>query len=378
MTYHSLSPWPARTEFKASSHCMFHIELFQKSTSLIYLFRPIEKFVPERAIQFLTSLLKDLVSKRTVILQKTAARCVRSKDLQSEAARTLDEFIRSCLDCAGKQWDVVASGPLTIGWSPSFYPNQRLKCILDIVELCLLTRQMDKCSAFLDEVWNVAGEVVDKFEKTYTPLVPELCKLLQKTSADVCSPPFIDFFRLLISHYLCYVLGTKGQNVQPARKIGCGCADCQELDRFIAGKESMRTFRFAQKRRSHLEQRMDSARDLVTHETQRCGSPYSLVVKKAPAALATSMWEHRMKAVNTMFSAIGAKNVERIMGNQYGDVCAAIKGQGSFRLDKTVVQRQDVPGPAASTSTVNPSKPTTSVIGGKRKRETEVITVMDE
>ena len=258
MMYHSLSPWPVRMEFKASSHCMFHIELFQRSMSLIYLFRPIEKFVPERAIQFLTLLLKDLVSKQTVILQKTAARCIRSKDPQSEAAHTLDEFIRSCLDCAGKQWDVVASGPLTVGWSPSFYPNQRLKCILDIVRLCLLTRQMDKCSTFLDKVWNVAGEVVDKFEKTYTPLVPELCKLLQKTSADVCSPPFINFFHLLISRYLCYMLGTKGQNVQQTHKIGCSCTDCQELDHFIAGKELMHTFCFAQKRRSHLEQWMDS------------------------------------------------------------------------------------------------------------------------
>ena len=321
-------------EFKVSSHCVFHIELFQKSTSLIYLFRPIEKFVPERAFQFLPSFLKDLVPKRTVVLQKTAARCARSKDPQSEAARTLDEFIRICLDCAGKQWDVVTSGPPTVG--SSFYPNQRLKCILDIVESCILTRQMDKCSAFLDEVWNVAGEVVDKFEKTYTPLVPELCKLLQKTSTDICSPPFIDFFRLLISHYLCYVLGTKGQNAQPARKIGCGCADCQELDRFIAGKESMHTFRITTQKRSHLEQQMNSARDLVTHITERRGSPYSLVVKKSPAALATSMWEYRIKAVNTMFGAIGAKNVEKITGNRYGDVCAAIRGQSSFRLDKTV------------------------------------------
>jgi hypothetical protein len=302
------------------------------------------------------------------------ARYSGSNDPQSEASRMLDEFISNCLDCAGRQWNTVIAEPQATDWYDQTQVNyrnqQRVQVVLKIVKLCLLTRQMDTCRTFLDRVWNVSGVVVDKFSKIYVPLVPELCKLLQKTNTDVCAPPFIDFLRLLISNYLGYVLGGKGQIIQPVlRKIGCGCEDCQELDRFLAGTGSQHTFRIGQARRSHLEQRMYSARDLVTHKTEaaeRRGSPYSLVVTKAPAIVATSTWEHRIQVANKMLEAIGRENVEKIMGDRYVDVCKAMKGKAAFDLDEMVVQQpeQNAPG-LASAST---AKPTTSVIGGKRKR----------
>jgi hypothetical protein len=140
------------------------------------------------------------------------------------------------------------------------------------------------CRAFLDLVWNVSGEVADKFNDIYTPLIPKLCKLLRKTNIDVCVPPFIDFFCLLISHYLCYVLGT----VQ-LRKIGCSCADCQSLDDFLIGMRSQYAYRTIQERSIHLKSRMDSARDLVTHEMQRDGNLHRPVVNKTQVFLSTSI-----------------------------------------------------------------------------------------
>ena len=340
------------------------------------LFRPIEKFVYENAFLFLTALVRDLHQEQAVVLEKTVAQCARNNDPKSEAARMFRELIRNCLDCAGKQLNVVVSGPRTTSWYPSYYRGeQRVDRMVVFIELCLLTRQMDICRAFLDRIWNVSGELVNKFDTIYTPLVPELCKLLQKTNTDICAPPFIDFFRLVISYYLCHLLGTKEQLVQLIRKIGCGCGDCQELDRFIAGKESQHTFRLVQKRRSHLENQMNQARDLVTHETMRSGSPHSLVATKTPAAVTASAWDCRIQVINGMFSAIGAKNVEKIMGNRFVDVCKAVKGEVAFRLDRPVVQRQqqNVPGPSSTstTSTANRTSNTPSVIGGKRKHDFE-------
>lgn len=327
------------------------------------LFRPIEKFVYENAFVFLTALVKELHPKQAVVLEKTAAQCAGNVNPQTEAARMLQEFIRTCLDCAGKQLNVTVSGP-------SYYlrtDGQRTARMVEFVELCLLTRQMDMCRSFLDRIWNMSGQLVDKFNTIYTPLVPELCKLLRKTNTDVCAPPFIDFFRLVISHYLCHLLGSKEQRVQLTRKIGCGCVDCQELDRFITGKEPRHTFRFVQKRRTHLEKQMNKARDLVTHETIRHGSPHSLVATKTPAAAAASAWDYRLQVINDILSAIGANDVQKIMGNRYVDVVKAVKGEAAFRLDKTVVQgqRQSVPGPSTVTGTSNK---TTSVIGEKRKQ----------
>lgn len=219
---------------------------FQSWTYLIYLLRPIERIDPEKAFHFLTALVKAL--KRAVILEKTVARCAGSSDPQSEAAGMLDEFIRTCLDSAGKQWNVKTSWPKPFHFPFEDDSNQRRQTrVLNLIKLCFLTCQMNTCRALLDQVWNVSGEVVDKFNEIYTPLIPELCKLLRKTNIDVYTPPFIDFFRLLISHYLCYVLGTKGQQVQ-LRKIGCGCADCRSLDDFMLGmRQSQYTFRITQK-----------------------------------------------------------------------------------------------------------------------------------
>ena len=64
-----------------------------------------------------------------------------------------------------------------------------------------------------------------------------------------------------------------------------------------------------------------------------------------------------------MFKAIGAKNVEKIMGDRCADVAEALKGQNAFRLDQALDQ-QNVTDPAL-TSTANA---TTSAVRRKRKR----------
>ncbi len=365
VTYHCLSPWLAKMEFKAFVKCTCLRTVAKLDIYLIDLFRPVERIDPEKAFHFLTALVKALHPKQAVVLAKTIAHCTGSNDPQSEAAGMLDEFIRTCLDSAGKRWNVKTS------WPKPYCPfevdsNQKRRTrVLDLIKLCFLTRQMNACHAFLDRVWNVSGEMVDKFNEIYAPLTPELCKLLRKTNIDICAPPFIDFFRLLISHYLCYVLGTKGQQVQ-LREIGCGCADCRPLDDFIAGMQSQDTFLIAQRKSAHLKSRMDRARDLVTHETERHGNLHHLVVSKTDAFLSTRMWGQRLQVFNNMFKAIGGENVKRIMGNRYVDVCKAIKGQGAFRLDKTMVPL-NAPGGAAKPAVHS----TTPVIGGKRKHDSE-------
>ena len=337
---------------------------FRKRRSLIFLPRSIEKIVADKAFQFLTALVEALHPKQAVALEKTSAHCAGSNDPQSEAARILEEFIRNCLDHAGKGWSLVISKPRTVG-SPYYTNEAMLARLLKLVELCLLTGQMDTCRTFLDRVWNVSGELVDKFHNIYVPLVPKLCKLLEETNTDICTPPFSDFMRLLISHYLCYVLCTKKQGAK-LRQIGCGsCADCKELDSFLTGKEKEHTFHIypSQLGKRHLKSRLDSARDLLTQATR----PYSfdLKITKTHAALSASVWEYRLQVVKDMLEAIGTKNVDKIMGGRYADVRKALRGQHAFTLEQTVAEQENV-SDAASMSTV---ENTTSVIGGKRKLE---------
>ena len=106
----------------------------------------------------------------------------------------------------------------------------------------------------------------------------------------------------------------------------------------------------------------------MTHETHDHKDPNHFVVTKSHAFRFASMWEYRLQVVNDIFTAIGTKNVEKIMGDRYVDVCKALEGRDAFCLDDTAAQAQGQQ--LLSTSIVNT---TTSVIGGKRKREPEVI-----
>ena len=134
----------------------------------------------------------------------------------------------------------------------------------------------------------------------------------------------------------------------------------------MAGRDSQHIFRNSTKqRKDHLKSQVDNAQDLVTYRAQYYGNPHGLLIKKTEALLQVTAdtWEQRLEVVKNMFKAIGAKNVEKIMGDRYADVAEALKGQNAFRLDQALDQ-QNVTDPAL-TSTANA---TTSVVGRKRKR----------
>jgi len=103
------------------------------------------------------------------------------------------------------------------------------------------------------------------------------------------------------------------------------------------------------------------------------------VVTKTRAAAVASTWDYRLQVINGTFNAIGAKNVEKIMGNRFVDVCKAMKGEAAFRLDEPVVQRQEqnVSGSASMLTSNRTTNRTNSVIGEKRKHEPEVIELSD-
>jgi hypothetical protein len=64
-------------------------------------------------------------------------------------------------------------------------------------------------------------------------------------------------------------------------KIGCRCADCRELEAFAASPgERVHRFRVRKERRPHLHQAIERYGLDMTHETERIGSPQTLVCTK--------------------------------------------------------------------------------------------------
>ena len=209
----------------------------------------------DKVFNFLTVLARALHLSRTKILAKTVVHCAGSDDPQAHATSMLDKLIRTCLDGARKEWREVTSAT-----------------VLDTLKLCFITGQTDMCHTFLNYAWNISGNVSTKLNSIYTPLVPQLCKFLKEVNLDVCVAPFNDFFRLYISHYLHYMLGSKVQNVQ-LRHVDCSrnCSDCVVLNQFLTGTESRHSFRFVQQTRAHLESQLSGIRDLVTYVPVRSG-----------------------------------------------------------------------------------------------------------
>ena len=311
--------------------------------------RPINEMVREKAFDFLMALVRGLHQSRAQLLAKTAVHCAEGNDPQSHAAHLLDGFIRRSLDSASKPWYMVTSAR-----------------VLNAIKLCFVTGQTNICQVFLDSAWNTSGEVIQKFDSIYTPLVPPLCGLLTEMNIDICTAPFNNFLHLLISHYLHHVLGSKGQTNLQLRKINCFCSDCSALNEFILGTEPQHSFHFIQKTKGHLESQLIGARDLVTYVPIRSGRSQYMVVKKIdPAILAARRWERRLQETKNLFSTIGMKNVEKIMGDRYADVCKALEGQRGFPLNTVVAQPQNVPGQAATGPALMAG---TIVIGEKRKR----------
>ncbi|KAF8628062.1 hypothetical protein AX17_006065 [Amanita inopinata Kibby_2008] len=324
---------------------------------------PISKMVRDESVYtFLTTLIEAVYNKRKDILSVTKDQS-HSGESETRVATSkedaLDVFIKKCLKAAIKQWNLIIAEPATF----TVVKSQRER-IVHLVRLCITTREMELCHRLLDLVWDVPGEIVSKFDKIYTPLVPHLCGLLRKSKTGICTPPFSEFLRKVVASFLHHVLGTKHHNPRPPpRKIGCGqgqCEDCRELDAFLAGESEEYTIRVPQTRRTHLEMRMGCARDLVSYTVIRSGRPHGLLVKKRGEVTKAASWQGRQKKAQVLLNAIGMGNVRKIMGNRFVDVEAALNGSKGFVLDEVVIPDDGVPNESPASGSV--------VAGAKRKR----------
>ncbi|KAF4617001.1 hypothetical protein D9613_008504 [Agrocybe pediades] len=249
----------------------------------------------------------------------------------------IDSLLKDCLKATASQWSAPDPRQYSYGYlygtsSTSF----KIDRIITILEKAILLSEVDICRNLFVDIIKSNGSSSDKFEKIYNPLIPRLKTLLTQKKIDICTSPYVDFLQLVIGIYLRDILGKKGElNNAKLRNIGCGCGDCNGLDAFIlAPSTSTHTFRLAQARRTHLEQRCNNARDLVTHTTIRSGSPHGLQVTKRPEIVQASTWAGRQKAAVAFLKSIGDDvSLRKIMGSRFQDVINAVAGTTPFGAD---------------------------------------------
>jgi hypothetical protein len=184
-------------------------------------------------------------------------------------------------------------------------------------------------------ILKVSGAASERFKSLYTPLIPRLRDLLRKENVSICSPPFAELLQLLIGNYLHDVLGAKPRKLTAKiRKIGCGCNDCQEVDRFLTSSTTaQQVFRYAQARRLHVERQLSAAPDLVTFQTIRSGNPHGVMVTKRPEIVEASQWISKVSEAKVFLNSIGDDAViAKLMGNRHADVMKALQGTQRFIL----------------------------------------------
>lgn len=189
------------------------------------------------------------------------------------------------------------------------------------------------------------GDLATTFKTLYTPLIPELRRTLAAARLDMSIQPFAHFSSVLVGSYLENVLGAKPpRNARPANvpKVGCGCADCAALDRFMSSAAAIQTFRYGQPRRQHLEGRLRGAQ--VTYSTDRTGSPHGLVVKKDVSLLPEENWKVGQVEAKKLLASIGDDTtIAKIMGTRQEDVAKALAGVQHFRMAAGDATAQPVP-----------------------------------
>ncbi|KAJ3867375.1 hypothetical protein EV359DRAFT_78625 [Lentinula novae-zelandiae] len=280
--------------------------------------------------QFITTLVKD----ETAIVTKSTATDPDSKN-------SVRKFIERCLFIIITNWEDGLTDPVRARAYPYYQPPTAVSPststpsrITELVELCVLARFLDP----LTRLWSLLAKakpltLQENFQTIYNPLIPQLRQLLTTKNLDISSSPFLELIQVVLGSYLRFVLGARPDPnaLVPARKLGCGCSDCQVLDNFLMSKSLEQTFRLVQTRRTHLERQLYSGRDLVSFTTIRSGSPHGLVVKKNRQVADYQSWMQRQSQTKTFLGTIGDGNMLRkIAGHRYGDVLTAFEGKQQF------------------------------------------------
>ncbi len=144
----------------------------------------------------------------------------------------------------------------------------------------LKTSKSDSLRSILTSEMIALNTVFDPEEL----VIPILRELNTQNGDPIKNDP--DFSRLC-THAAMFLLERSSRPLEPPKNwsqefpISCSCEDCQELQKFARDPlTQIYRFRVRQDRRRHLHEKIDFYKLDMTHETERTGSPQTLVCKK--------------------------------------------------------------------------------------------------
>lgn len=179
-----------------------------------------------------------------------------------------------------------------------------------------------------DEAKVVANQIVTDSRKhafdsrRIIDLVQHIKTKLQ-THSNIDMQPFSILFTVLLKKFISQTY--KEKPVRPSgwymNPKGCGCADCKGLDVFLTNPKLQRTrFTMIQKKRQHLQSRLLHTRDCAT-ETDRRGSPQSLIVTKIRPSTEYEAdyreWQANFSSMQRMLAELKGSFMKKLLGDSY-------------------------------------------------------------
>lgn len=272
---------------------------------------------------------------------------------QLSSLEDVNACLDSCLEAAAVQWGGTAPTKPVYNRhtnKSTIPPHTGIPLIIDFVKVCITTGRMQPCRILFHRVLKSEGEIKQKFQTLFIPMIKPLRELLNKEGVELSSGPFHDLFHLLIGSYLQNVLGAKPRLIARTklRKIGCGCADCDNVDTFLFSTQSAElTLRLVKARRVHVESRLNTASDLLKYQVIH-GSPYRLHMTKTAETVEAGRWSARQMNARSFLKKVGEDDVlQKVMGTRWDDVRKALQGTETFKLAQ-VAPLRNPPDPQAA------------------------------
>ncbi|KAL6360247.1 hypothetical protein LRP88_05951 [Fusarium phalaenopsidis] len=156
--------------------------------------------------------------------------------------------------------------------------------------------------------------------------VPFLRKITTTLDCSTMSPSelshyqqlFTTFLKAYLERYVCREPVYNGNFVRPL--VSCNCIDCERLNEFLADP-ACEVGRFAvnKQRRGHLHRKLQGAKIDCTHETERVGSPQTLVVTKTFRMVAAWLqtWMARRTEATKQLVHFDQNKLKKLLGDEY-------------------------------------------------------------
>ncbi|KAH0545386.1 hypothetical protein FGG08_000527 [Glutinoglossum americanum] len=158
------------------------------------------------------------------------------------------------------------------------------------------------------------------FESMLLPFLKQLVAVLQKTNAHLHDIRYQHFAQQLLNAYICRFVRTETRDwLRP--HYGCGCDDCNQLDRFLSDERfGSVSFSMVRKRREHIASRLPVSRYSIV--TMKTSSPYWLVISKTDeGCLSVVKWKERCEKALGWIKGLGTEEELRgVLGLKYEEI----------------------------------------------------------